>query len=104
MPKQANDDELLDYIKFVKGIWIVSKFPPSYAEDLIPALTEAGFIIDNITTAYGGSETNQWVGTCYDSDMIMYKFTATWTLNMELFCKSVLHYYELTDLDIEVMK
>jgi hypothetical protein len=104
MPKQGDDAELLEYIKFVKSIWIASTFPHTYVDDLLPVLTDAGFIVDSITIAYSGYPEIKWIGTCYDEDMIMYKFTATWTHNDELFLKAVLHYYELTDLDIEVMK
>lgn len=93
--------ELEEYRLCVYNIWVVSKFPRTFADDLMPVMMENGFLIDNVTASYGGDGTIAWVGSCYDVALASYKFKAVWTLNMEKFSASDLHYYELTDLEIE---
>lgn len=100
---KSNDNIEQEYLDFVTELWVASKFAPTYSVDLIHTLLEAGFIVDGITSSTSGDDCIVWVGTCYDEDMIMYSFTATWTFNMELFTKSERHYYELSDITIEAL-
>lgn len=99
MPKN-NDNLVQEYLDYVLGLWIVSKFPPTFAQDLLPIMTEAGFLIDKVISSVSG-ECVQWFGQCYDENQVMYRFEAKWMIDMELFSKSERHYYVLTDLNIE---
>lgn len=93
--------ELEEYCWCVYNIWVVSKFPHTFADDLMNVMMENGFLVDNVTTSYGGDGVITWAGSCYDETLASYKFKAVWTLNMEKFSASDIHYYELTDLEIE---
>lgn len=101
MIKQTDDPALQEYVQCVLSLWIVSTFPRTYAQDLIPVMMEAGFLIDKVVLSYSSDTWVQWIGSCYDESTDLYKFTATWTLNKDKFHLSEVHYYDLTDLCIE---
>jgi hypothetical protein len=98
MSKQSDFEE---YRHSVRSIWIVQHFAMTFSNELIKLLMDNGFLIDNITVSYSDCDNIQWVGTCYDEDLVDYKFVATWTANMEKFVASDVHYYDITDLEIE---
>lgn len=101
MPSQI-DNDLSEYIEFVRNIWVAKCFANTYADELISAMYDAGFIIDSIYSSFSSSVYIHWYGKCYDDNMVNYKFTATWIFNTEKFTPmSDKHYFELTDLDIE---
>lgn len=105
MPKRRpNDNPELEYIRYVRGLWLVDQFPHTYADDLMPVMLEAGFIIDAVKSSLSNDNVVVWIGTCYDEDLVTYGFTATWEFNRTLFHKSVPHFFELADLAIEVVQ
>lgn len=94
-------DMAAEYRQCIYDIWIASKFARTFADDLMGVMFDHGFLIDNVTVSYSWDEHIIWKGTCYDADLSDYVFNATWTMNMTKFSASDVHYYELTDLDIE---
>lgn len=103
MSKQS-DADLADYVEFVRKLWVVKSFPNTFADDLIPVMMEAGFIIDTVRDSISGETCVVWSGLCFDEEMVNYKFTATWAINMDKFTQSVVHYYDLVDLCIEPLE
>lgn len=97
MPKQS---DLEEYAQQVYKIWIVSCFARTFARDLMNAMLEAGFLIDNVVASLSDADAIIWRGTCVDADLSVYAFVATWTLNMQKFTASDVHYYDLTDVCI----
>lgn len=91
------------YRQCVYDLWIVRAFAKTFANDLMKVLFDNGFLIDNVTLSASDDEHITWSGRCYDVDLTDYKFKATWTFNLEKFTgpNSQVHYYELSDLDIE---
>lgn len=85
----------------VYNIWVASKFARTFADDLINVLLDNGFLVDNVTVSYSDCDQIRWIGRCYDESLTDYKFDAVWTVNMEKFTASDVHYYDLTCLDIE---